>query len=82
MSTEDKTGEIIKLLTELIDLVKSTHPKVENHTHHHYPTTPQYYYPNSPNYWTTSANSCNTAPMMPPGSTTTWSTNDANTPPE
>jgi hypothetical protein len=70
MSTEDKTGEIIELLTELIDLVKALQPKVENHTHHHYPASPTYYYPNQ---WTTGVT---TGGYINPGTTTTWSTND------
>lgn len=63
MSVEDRTGQIIKKLDELIDLVKKNQPTtVENHTHHHYPSYPTYSYPQYP-YWTTSGGSTtNVAP--------------------
>ena len=62
MSVEDRTGQIIKKLDELIDLVKKNQPTtVENHTHHHYPSYPTYSYPQYP-YWTTSGGTTNVAP--------------------
>lgn len=52
MSVQTETGQIIKKLDELIDLVKKNMGNVENHTHHHYPPYPNHY-PSYP-YWTTS----------------------------
>jgi hypothetical protein len=76
---EDRTGEILLKLNELIDLVKknTTAPKVENHTHHHYPTYPTYQYPTT--YpWTTGGSTGGFSGNIPSGVTWTNSTNDPN----
>lgn len=79
-STDYKMEQIEKKLNELIELVKkgNTTPKVENHTHHHYPTYPNWnYYP----HWQYGTGTTN--PTFSSGnlSGVTWtdSTNDTTT---